>query len=66
MQPEKALRNQRRSFFKKIGVIVGGLALGPLAWKRSEPSGTSEAPSTPQAGYRLTAHIRKYYETAAK
>ncbi|KJS32521.1 MAG: hypothetical protein VR64_06295 [Desulfatitalea sp. BRH_c12] len=66
MQSEKVLQNRRRSFFKKLALIGGALALSPLAWKRSPPSGPPDAPRTPQAGYRLTPHIRKYYETAAK
>ena len=66
MQSEKVLQNQRRSFFKKLGLIGGALALSPLAWKRSPPPEPQDAPRTPQAGYRLTPHIHKYYETAAK
>lgn len=66
MPSAKVHQQQRRSFFKKLALIGGALALSPLAGKRPPPSGTSKVPPAAQAGYRLTAHIRKYYETAAE
>jgi hypothetical protein len=57
----------RRSFFKKFAWVGGALVLSGRLWKGASPtaradSGTGEN----KAGYRLTPHIRKYYETAAK
>lgn len=56
----------RRSFFKKMAVLGGGLLLARLSGAAGAPGRTDGAPSKQGAGYRLTKHIRKYYETAAR
>ena len=55
----------RRKFFKSAA-ILGGLAalLGivrPAAAGLKEPK---RQPEQPSQGYRLTKHVKKYYETA--
>ncbi len=58
---------QRRSFFKKLVVLSGSLALSPLVGRRSATAGRIDAsPQSKPSGYHMTAHIRKYYKTAAK
>lgn len=62
-QETNQMREDRRSFLKLAG--LGGLAAGAaaLAAGAPEPAQASEAgPAT--AGYRETAHVRKFYETA--
>ena len=54
----------RRDFFKKAGFGAGavGMAaagLGAEKGKASEPTGTKDG-----AGYRETAHVKKYYQLA--
>jgi len=56
----------RRTFIKSV-TIFGGLSLllgpgGKSAAKRQEE--TSPQPEPSAQGYRLTEHIKKYYETA--
>lgn len=53
----------RRDFFRKAGLGVGaaGAAAVGLTAKRGEAAEAAErAPGS--AGYRETAHVRKYYE----
>jgi hypothetical protein len=57
---------QRRSFFKKMVMLGGALVLTRLARNRSAGTLLPNAAPPEQAGYRLTRHIRKYYETAAR
>jgi hypothetical protein len=66
MQTKAEPKPQRRSFFKKLALLGGALALSPLTVRRSISADPPDASGTPQSGYRLTPHIRKYYETAAK
>ena len=54
-----------RRMFLKGAAIIGGLA---LLLGRDRPAAAKPEPSLPQQepskGYRLTEHIKKYYETA--
>ena len=53
---------KRREFLKILG--VGGAAgAAALASGGTAPGEVSE-PAQPETGYRETAHVRKYYETA--
>jgi hypothetical protein len=51
--------------FLKGAAIIGGLA---LLLGRNRPAAAKPEPSPPQQepskGYRLTEHVKKYYETA--
>lgn len=53
---------KRREFLKLMGLggVAGAAALAAGA------SGSAEAaePTKPETGYRETAHVRKFYETA--
>ena len=60
-------RAGRRSFFKKIAMLGGALVLTPLVGKRSARAAYPETGTqSEKMGYRLTSHIRRYYETVAK
>jgi hypothetical protein len=62
MQSE--LSGNRRMFLKGAAIISGlALVLGRVrpAAARPEPSPPQQEPSK---GYRLTEHVKKYYETA--
>lgn len=55
-----------RRMFLKGAAVFGGLAalfggIRPVAAKPKEPMAQPEQPSQ---GYRLTEHVKKYYETA--
>ena len=57
---------QRRSFFKSIAVM-GGCLLVSLTGKAGAAPHRSKAKKPVRAGgYRLTAHIRQYYDTASR
>ena len=64
---EIELAGNRRNFLKHAA-IFGGVALSLLTGRKSTTA--APRPDDPSAeavngtGYRLTAHIRKYYETA--
>ncbi len=45
----------RRSFLRRSGLAAGGVGAAP---------GEAAAPAKPETGYRETAHVRKFYETA--
>ena len=53
----------RRDFFRKAGLGVGaaGAAAVGLSAKQSEAAEPVE-PASGSAGYRETAHVKKYYE----
>jgi len=55
----------RRKFLKGAA-IFGGLAafLGIVRPARAEPKEPQRQPERSGRGYRLTEHVRKYYETA--
>ena len=54
----------RRDFFRKAGLGVGalGVASAGLSAKTTKAEVTGGAGKS--AGYRVTAHVRKYYELA--
>jgi hypothetical protein len=55
----------RRKFLKSA-TIFGGLAalLGLVKPAGAGPKGPQRQPEQPVQGYRLTEHVKKYYETA--
>jgi len=55
----------RRQFLKSA-TILGGLAalLGIVRPAAAGPKGPKRQPEQPSQGYRLTEHVKKYYETA--
>ena len=62
---KKQFSRSRRSFFRKLGLLGGAAALTRLTGRRfgmgkNEPQATADSGK----GYRVTAHIRKYYRTA--
>jgi hypothetical protein len=64
----KSLQQARRRFLKQLGTVTGVgalLALGPRGKARARGAADPDAarPRNGQ-GYRLTAHIRSYYEKA--
>lgn len=66
MQPQTHIhRPGRRNFFKKAG-ILGGSAVLTIMGKRVRARTSPDLPAKARKrGYRLTAHIRKYYEKAS-
>jgi hypothetical protein len=59
-------RTQRRSFLRNVAA-AGGLAAvastaGPVASATSTPAATPAKPRN--KGYRVTAHVSKYYDKA--
>jgi hypothetical protein len=61
-----ALEGNRRMFMKSAAIIGGlaalfGIGRRAVSSKPAEPQAQQEQP--PQ-GYRLTEHVRKYYDTA--
>jgi hypothetical protein len=61
----KHFSRSRRSFFRKLSLLGGAAALTGLAGRRfgmgrNGPRATADSGK----GYRVTAHIRKYYRTA--
>lgn len=60
-----AFRSNRRGFFKQIAFLGSGAAALSMSRKGGTPKNRSPAGGTvPAKGYRVTPHIRKYYETA--
>jgi hypothetical protein len=62
---EREFNGNRRTFMKRLA-ILGGVA---LLWGGDTRAGSApkESPLPPESrdqGYRLTEHIKKYYETA--
>jgi hypothetical protein len=62
---KKRFSRSRRSFFRKLGLLGGAAALTGLAGRifgpgKNEPQATADSGK----GYRVTAHIKKYYRTA--
>jgi hypothetical protein len=55
----------RRKFLKSA-TIIGGLAalLGLVKPADAGPKELQRQPEQPGQGYRLTEHVKKYYETA--
>ena len=62
---KKQFSRSRRSFFKKLALLGGTVALTEFADRRfhmekNGPKATAESGK----GYRVTPHIKKYYRTA--
>ena len=58
-------RAGRRQFFKKAA-FLGGTAVMAVLRGRARAKPLPEMPNRPRGrGYRLTPHIRKYYEKAS-
>ena len=64
MSEKKKAPVGRRDFFKKAGLGVGaaGVAAVGLSAKQSKAEETAARPGS--AGYRETAHVKKYYQLA--
>lgn len=58
-------RLSRRGFFRRLATLAG--AVGAVAvmrtHKKSQPAAAETAP-TEKPGYRVTEHVRKYYQKA--
>lgn len=61
-QKQQAKQVARRDLFKLAG--LGGLAAGAAAIAATREAEAATEPSTSNAGYRETPHVRKYYELA--
>jgi|PlaIllAssembly_1097288.scaffolds.fasta_scaffold01652_2 hypothetical protein len=61
---KKQFSRSRRSFFKKLALLGGTVALTGFADRRFG-MGKNGAKATSQSGkgYRMTPHIKKYYRT---
>lgn len=59
-------RFERRKFLGAMVAVAGATAAvgAASAATATEEATPSAAPENPQEGYRETAHIRRYYETA--
>lgn len=59
-------RRDRRFFFKKAAVLGAAAFLGTARSRRAKAAAPESAPA-PHTGsrYRLTGHVRKYYERAS-
>jgi hypothetical protein len=59
--------DNRRTFIKKSAAFFGGFAVLFAVGKPEvvKPKQASEQPEPSRQGYRLTEHIRKYYEKAS-
>lgn len=65
---EKKFAGDRRSFLKGAAIFGGTAMTLLLGYRRLEASPVNNAPAphkSADAGYRLTEHIKKYYETAS-
>ncbi len=63
MKNDKAVaKESRRDFLKFAG--VGTVAAGASLAVGAEPAKAEDVPATGRAGYRETAHVKKYYELA--
>lgn len=59
-------RFSRRGFFRRLATLAG--AVGAVAvvrtQKQAPPQATAEAAPIDKPGYRVTEHVRKYYQKA--
>lgn len=66
----RAIKSDRRRFLKRLGMATGASALLALSGRRKglaeEDADTRRKQPRHDQGYRLTAHIRKYYEIAGQ
>jgi hypothetical protein len=59
------LTSSRRTFMKSAAIFSGLAALfGIVKPARAKPKEPSPEREQPSQGYRLTEHVKKYYETA--
>ena len=60
-------RRDRRNFFRKAAVLGAAAVLGGARARRAKAAAAAEPAGDGHTGsrYRLTAHIRKYYEHAS-
>ena len=66
MQPRGiSHRAGRRNFFKKVALLGGTAALSLLGKPAGARKTLDPAAKARKQGYRLTAHIRKYYQKAS-
>jgi hypothetical protein len=55
----------RRAFFKRAAALGGAALALALGGRRTRPAPEAQNPPAPASrGYRLTAHVAKYYEKA--
>ena len=62
----KPIRRHRRRFLKQAGLMAGAGAMLALVPETGPPANedADQARSRQGRGYRLTAHIRSYYQKA--
>jgi hypothetical protein len=61
------LTGNRRTFMKSAAIFSGLAALFGIAKPaRAEPKEPSPEQEQPSQGYRLTEHVKRYYETARR
>ena len=61
---ERGERSRRR-FLKSLATGSAALFAGrTLGWSKSQAKGAADQPTDVGKGYRLTAHIRRYYKAA--
>jgi hypothetical protein len=59
-------RKGRRKFLKKFAFLGAAVFAGGAGCRRTATArGLKPQPSAVRGGYRLTAHIRRYYERAS-
>ena len=61
MSDEREPRTKRRQFLKLMG--LGGVAGAAALAAGAAPAKAEDKPAA-EAGYRETAHVKKFYETA--
>ena len=66
MKQPKEQVSRRRLFAGAgaVGAVVAAAAVLPLARQSEEPVESAKSDEDKPDGYRLTEHIRRYYETA--
>lgn len=46
-----------------LGALAAAAAVLPVAKEQAAPTGAGKAEADQPAGYRLTAHVQRYYQT---
>ena len=57
-------RKTRRSFLRDLAAVGGAAAVAGSAVAETVPAPVAEAKPARPKGYRMTPHIRKYYDKA--
>jgi len=66
MKPREVLHGKgRRNFFKNAALLGGAAALAVLGKRTGARPSPDLSDKSRSRGYRLTPHIRKYYEKAS-